>query len=626
LAPSVFSFGEFELDSSRFELRRDGRALKLERIPLELLILLAEKNGHVVSRPEMIERLWGKDVFVDTEHGINTAIRKIRTALQEDAERPRFVQTVLGKGYRLTGTVTTGTITTPPQSFAPQKVSSDDALPETPVHHWKAGSAAALTFILIACAAIGWNVGGLRGRLFSQRRDIHSIAVLPLANLSGDSSLDYFSDGLTDELITALAKNRSLRVVSRTSVMQYKGAQRPLRDIARRLGVDGILEGSVVRSGNQVHMTVQLIEASTDTHVWAESYDRDLIGVLTLPQEIARIIANEVKASSPPVASPHYVNPEAHDAYLQGRYLWFAGNYEQSRNSFKRAIQLQPDYALAWSGLGDSYAAAAVSGSILPKAAMVEELNDARKALDLDESLPEAHNSMAAYYLFGGWDWQRAEKESQRAIELNPNYSEGRHLYSYVLEALNRDDDALQQQKESTEIDPFARPWALGYTYLGLRQYDAAIREFRFREEVQPDDAIVRFGLSEAYWLKGMWNEAEKELEKGYQLIGYEESAHGLHRAFEHGGEKESEQFQVEDLQTRARKQYISPLDIAIVYGLLRDKVETLKFLGEAYQQRCPQLIFLQKEPVFDFLHSDEHYRELVKKIGLPPAWDAGGN
>ncbi|HEX4424685.1 MAG TPA: winged helix-turn-helix domain-containing protein [Terriglobales bacterium] len=616
-----YKFGEFELDAARFELRRDGRVLKLERIPMELLILLAEKDGHVVTRQEIIERLWGKDVFVDTEHGINTAIRKIRAALREDAERPRFLQTVLGKGYRLTGAVTAGIIPVPSLPSPPQKIIPADALPETRHRRWKA-VASALILILIVGAAIFWNVGRWRSRLFSRRHDIHSIAVLPLANLSGDASLDYFSDGLTDELITAIAKNRSLQVVSRTSVMQYKGAQKPLRDIARQLGVDGILEGSVVRSGNHVHMTVQLIEASTDTHLWAESYDRDLAGVLTLPQEISRVVANEVKVGSPPAVPPRNLNPEAHDAYLQGRYLWFAGNYERSREFFQQAIQIQPDYALAWSGLGDSYAAAAVSGNILPEPAMAEDLKDTRKALDLDDSLAEVHNSMAAYYLFGGWDWQQAEKESQRAIQLNPNYSEGHHIYSYILEALNRDDEALRQQKESTEIDPFARPWALGGTYLALRQYDSAIKEYRLREEAQPDDSLVRFGLSEVYWLKGMWKESEQELETGNRLAGDLKTADAEHQAFARNGEKGLEELGVNELKARARKQYVSPRDIALASAFLGDKEQTLKFLEIAYRERSPWIVFLQKEPVFDFLHSDERYRAIVKKIGLPPAWE----
>jgi TolB-like protein len=337
--------------------------------------------------------------------------------------------------------------------------------------------------LLVAGATVALNVPGLRDRVFARNQigPIHSIAVLPLANLSGDASQEYFADGMTDELITALAKNRSLRVVSRTSAMQYKGVRRPLPNIAQELGVDGILEGSVERSGNRVHMTAQLIYAPTDTHVWAESYDRDLNGALSLPDELAQTVDNEAKVASAPVRPPRYISSEAHDSYLRGRYLWFGENYARSREYFEKAIQLQPDYAAAWDGLGDSYAASAVGGEIPPQEAFAKMEAAARKALELDDSLPEAHNSIAGFYLFHAWDWHRAEAESGRAVELNPSYAEARHMHSYTLYALNRDDEALQEQKRATEMDPFARPWALGAAYIHLRQYDAAINELRAR-------------------------------------------------------------------------------------------------------------------------------------------------
>jgi TolB-like protein/DNA-binding winged helix-turn-helix (wHTH) protein len=284
--PSSYKFGEFELDCARYQLRRDGRALKLERIPMELLILLAENRGDVVTRQQIIDRLWGRDVFVDTEHGINTAIRKIRTVLHEDAEQPRFLHTVLGKGYRFVAEYNGNGS----RLESPQEVITSDLvheIPAAPVRErgWWAIASVATAACLLAGAVLGLNVGGTRDRIFpaTSRSPIHSIAVLPLANLSGDVSQDYFADGMTDELITALAKNHSLRVVSRTSAMQYKGVQRPVRKIARELGVDGVLEGSVERSGNRVHMTVQLIYAPSDTHIWAESYDRNSSEVFSLP-------------------------------------------------------------------------------------------------------------------------------------------------------------------------------------------------------------------------------------------------------------------------------------------------------------------------------------------------------
>jgi TolB-like protein/DNA-binding winged helix-turn-helix (wHTH) protein len=359
LSPT-YKFGDFEPDSSRFELRCHDRPLKLEHIPMELLILLLEENGQLVSRQEIIERLWGKDVFLDTEHGINTAIRKIRTALREDAERPRFIQTVSGKGYRFVpdAVSTNATSGSAKISVPANEVLTPASMEAGPIRTSEGLASrrwpwAAVALLVVAGATLALNVAGLRDRVFAKNSigPIHSIAVLPLANLSGDPSQDYYADGMTDELITALAEHRSLRVVSRTSAMQYKGVSRSLREIAQALGVDGILEGSVNRSGNRVHVNLQLIYAPTDTRIWAKGYDRDLSGAVSVPQEISRVIASEAKVASAPARPQRYVNPEAHDAYLRGHYLWIAGNNRESQKYFEQAIQLQPDYAAAWAGI-----------------------------------------------------------------------------------------------------------------------------------------------------------------------------------------------------------------------------------------------------------------------------------
>jgi TolB-like protein/DNA-binding winged helix-turn-helix (wHTH) protein len=631
LTSSVYKFGEFELDCSRYELRRSGRALKLERIPMDLLILLLERDGQVVSRQEIVERLWGKDVFVDTEHGINTAIRKIRTALGEKIEHPRFIQTLSGKGYRFVpetlNTNRNGTaaaaekVSLPTEALNPPHPEAIQTKTDELLRSRWVG--AAMGLLLVAAATVALNVTGLHDRVFARNQigPIHSIAVLPLANLSGDASQEYFADGMTDELITALAKNRSLRVVSRTSVMQYKGVRRPLPKIAQELGVDGILEGSVERSGNRVHMTAQLIYAATDTHIWAESYDRDLNGALSLPDELAQMVVHEAKVVSAPVRPPRYISPEAHDSYLHGRYLWFGSNYTRSREYFEKAIQLQPDYAAAWTGLGDSYAASAVGGEIPPQEAFAKAEASARKALALDDSLPEAHNSIAAFYLFNAWDWHRAESESARAVELNPNYAEGRHLHSYTLYALNRDDEALQEQKRATEIDPFARPWALGDAYVHHRQYDAAINELRARAEVQPQDPWVQFCLSDVYRFKGMKNEAALHAKQSFLAWGDTKSAAAVRRAFERGGVPAMDQWLLSQDLDQARKKYVSPFTLAYDYARLERKEDTLRALEDSYRERSPSLLFIQKEPVFDFLHSEPRYRDIVKKMGLPPAY-----
>jgi TolB-like protein/DNA-binding winged helix-turn-helix (wHTH) protein len=620
VAYASYHFGEFELDRERFELRRDGHALKFERIPLELLLLLAERQGALVTRQEIIDRLWGKDVFVDTEHGINTAVSKIRQALRDDPEQPRFVQTITGKGYRFVASV----VTVPAKgngTGAPAGVAADASIaqpsspPKKPALRW---SPAAMAGVLAALLLILLLKPSILRRLLSPResdRHIQSIAVIPLENLSGDPSQDYFAEGMTDELITALAKNRTLRVVSRTSAMQYKGAHRPLPEIARELNVDGILEGSVEHSGNRVHMTVQLIYARTDSHVWAESYERDLSDVIFLPEELSQTIAKEVKAAVSPPTRQHSISPEAHDAYLQGLYFWYRGDFDHSKQYFQKAIDLQPDYAAAWAGLGDSYGVRA-GGDAPPEEAFVKNEEYSRKALELDDSVAEAHVSMGALYLFHAWDWNRAETEARRAIELNPSLAAAHHLRCYILFALNRNAEALQEQKQATEIDPFAQPWHLGRAYLYLRQYDASINELSARAAVQKVDGI-EFILSDAYRFKGMNKEAVQHLELGFLAENDQHAAEAVRRGFDQGGYRAVADWLLQRDQDKGPQEYISPFLLAVDYARLKRKDDTLRFLDGAFQEHSPDMVFLQKRPDFDFLHSDPRYQALVKKIGL---------
>jgi TolB-like protein/DNA-binding winged helix-turn-helix (wHTH) protein len=640
----IYKFGDVELDPSRFELRRSGRALKLERIPMELLILLVEREGRVVTRQEIVDRLWGKDVFVDTEHGINTAVRKIRQALSDDSEQPRFVQTVTGKGYRFVAQrngdsplSSESEAAQPAPSKEPEPISipepaqpsirpSPSAAPPIDRSNWRKMRAAIAALILITIVVAGtWgglNAGGVRDRWFagSHARQIHSIAVIPLTNLSGDASQDYFADGMTDELITALAKNRNLRVVSRTSAMQYKGVKRPLPEIARELGVDGILEGSIERSPNRVHMTVQLIYAPTDSHVWADSYDRDLNQAYSLPAELSETIAKQVKSATSPASPQPYINPEAHDAYLRGRYFWFGFNVAETLPYFEKAIQLQPDYAAAWSGLADTYAIAGMTNRPALQA-MPKVLEAARKAVELDDSLPDAHNSMAAWYLFYAWDLPRADAESRRAIELNPNYGEAHYVRHYVLMAMNRLPEAESEEKRAVELDPFARSWSLGQFFTDTRQYDAAINELRQQHMARPKDDAVAMLLSKVYWLKGMYKESQEALEDALRLENRPDLAAAGHRAWVRGGETAVEKWGVEQALAGARKGYVSNFDMAIPFAFAGDKQQTLKYLEAALRDHQPGLITVQYEGVFDFLHNEPRYRALVAKIGLQPAY-----
>jgi TolB-like protein/DNA-binding winged helix-turn-helix (wHTH) protein len=632
VSAGLINFDEFALDCDRYELLRAGRPIKLEKIPMELLILLATKNGHLVTRQEIIERLWGNDVFVDTEHGINTAVRKIRLALKDEPDKPRFVQTVTGKGYRFVAELRNGAGCSKledEQQIAAQMPASRSSMGELTgsalARRWWVGGLTVAAFLMVVGTVLALNLGGLRDRVFASQQigPIHSIAVLPLANLSADRSQDYYADGMTDELITALARNRSLRVVSRTSVMQYKGVNRPVHEIAQSLGVDGVLEGSVNRSGNNVHINLQLIYAPSDSHVWAQSYDRDVSAAMSLPEELSQTIAARAKVDPTPAKSLQSINPEAHDAYLRGRYLWFASDdNEASRKYFEKAIQLQPDYAAAWSGLADSYGAQAVGMQAAPPQLMEKVEQSARHALELDDSVPEAHNSLAAFYLFGKWDLKRADSESARAIGLNPNFAEAHHLRAYTLMAMQRLDEALLEEKRSSELDPLVRPWGLGYVLIRLHRIDDAIEDLRMRAAVQPKNSGIRFNLSDAYWLKGRWGDSTREAEAGFLDDDDKKSAQKLRLAFSSGGRKGAAEWWVNHAKSQNVNGYVSPLALALGYAQAQNREETLKYLQQAYSEHSSKLVFLQNNPVFDFLYSDRRYRALVRKMGLPPAWD----
>jgi TolB-like protein/DNA-binding winged helix-turn-helix (wHTH) protein len=651
MATKVFQFGDFKLDCDRFELRRGERTVKLERKPMELLILLAAKNGDLLTRAEIVERLWDSEVFVDTEHGINTAVRKIREVLRDDPAQSRFVQTVTGKGYRFIAPVVEVPAPLPeerrlssegsrnrrvgdppaapagPSAFPIQTPVSDDARSSGEKDARRFSLSGRWIWLAVAAAlgclvvAISLGARSLRDRSLNRTAGpkISSLAVLPLDNLSGDPGQNYFADGMTDELTTMLAKNSTLRVVSRTSVMQYKGARRPLPEIARELGVDGILEGSVERTGDKVHMTIQLIQGPSDTHIWAESYDRDANDVVSLPKEAAQTIAKKLNSVVVEQAPQRYVSSEAHDAYLRGRYLWFAGKNEEAGKYFRKATELQTDYAPGWAGLATYYGQGA-GGELYPKDSLTKGEEAASKAVELDDSLAWGHLSLGAIKFFQ-WDWVRADQEISRAIELDPNFGEAYHFRSKVLSAFGRNEEAIQEEKKAMDLDPFERTFGLALTYNWARQYDAAINEARLRLETRPDDIALHWMIWEAYRRKGAEKEAAQELEKLLLLQGWTNSAASVHRQFEHGGYKAVVLGQVDYYKKLSEKQYVSPLQRAMYNAQLGRREETLALLEEGYQQHDPELLWIQNDPAYDFLHGDERYRSIIRRIGLPPAY-----
>ena len=615
------AFDRYEMDLRSGELRKDGRRIRLQAQPFQLLATLIDNAGEVVTRDEVCRALWQTDTFVDFDHSVAAAVNKIREALSDSAENPRFVETVPKRGYRFIGKI---------KAEAPvvMAVARPTQAAERPVamvavrtsnRRWILGLWLGTAAVLLLTASIvaAWAVR--RHRQSSEQ--IHSLAVLPLDNLSGDPNEEYFAAGMTDELTTMLAKNSNLRVISRTSVMQYKGAQRHLPEIARELGVDGIIEGSVARSGDKVHVTVQLIQAPSDTHVWAESYDRNANDMVTLPPEIARTIAKKLNSAILQPAPIRFVSAEANDAYLQGRYLWYAGNNDEAGKYFKKATELQPDYALGWTGLSVYYGAGTVEGALDPRKSLAPAEATAVKALELDDSLPEAHLARGAVFFLKDWNWERSQQEIARAIQLDPKFAEAYHFRAKILAALNRHQEAIEAQKKASELDPFARPFALPLSYLLARQYDAAIADARLRLELDPYDISIHRILALIYQSTRADKEGAQEMAKMFSLESDEQSAASVRRAYQQGGFKAVMSWQLNFLENNATTQYVSPVELAYCHAELGHRQEALALLEEGYRQHAPALLWIQDYPAFDFLRADERYRSIIKRIGLPPAY-----
>jgi TolB-like protein/Tfp pilus assembly protein PilF len=592
---------------------------------MELLILLASREGQLVTRSEIADRLWASEVFVDTEHGINTAIRKLRYLLRDDPDNPQFIQTVIGMGYRFIAPVTTlqkpSSDAVGPATASTELVQSNPTLPTLRPRYraWLGLGALAGLLAIIPIMTLGAHPLGERLLHGNAQPVISSLAVLPLDNLSGDSSQDYFADGMTDELITMLAKDSSLSIVSRTSVMQYRGARRPLPEIARALHADAIVEGSVSRSAHQVHMTLQLIRADTDSHLWADSYERDA-NDLALPDEAAKAIANQLHHAVPAVKAIRYVSPAAHDAYLHGNYLWFGLHMEESGAWFRKAIDLQPDYALAWAGLANYYGQGIVVDVLDPRTSIVPEEQAAERALALDPSLPQAHGAMAAMFLIDRWDWADADRESLRALSLDPQNGELYYLRARLLEALNRNAEAIDLGKKAMEIDPFSRPYALSGLYLDARQYDTALKEIRLRLEANPNNSVLLLQEADVWRRMGKNQEAVDAWAKWNILTGDSQSAVNLRRAWDRGGARGQVRWQLGQRLQQSKSSYVSPVELAGYYAQLGDKERTLALLEEGYQQHSMDTLWIEEDPAFDFLHSDPRFRSIVQRTGVAPA------
>jgi TolB-like protein/DNA-binding winged helix-turn-helix (wHTH) protein/Tfp pilus assembly protein PilF len=628
-------FGVFELDLRAGELRKDGHRIRLQEQPLQVLGLLLEHHGEVVTRDELQKKLWPADTFVNFDHGLNKAINKLRAAIGDSAESPRFIETVARRGYRFLADVSVGEaapasgpelVTGPEPSIEirEQPGLGDPVAAPANRSSWAWGIVASGLVLTMAALAIWksqpWN---------RSTREIRSLAVLPLESLSNDASQDYFADGMTDELISDLGQISALRVISRTSVMAYKRARKPLPQIARELNVDAVVEGTVLRSGNRVRITAQLIDASADKHLWSQSYEGELKDTLELQSQVARAIADQIQISLSPrergaLTSARVVNPEAYVSYLKGRYFWNKRSAESLKAAlayFTQAIDEDPAYARAYSGLADTYAllgdwqyAVMTAKDALPKAKAA-----AVRALELDGSLGEAHNSLA--FLLDGFDWDldAGGKEFLRAIELNPGYATAHHWYAWHLALLHRYDEALAEMRTAESLDPLSLiiNADLAELLALAHKYDDSVRQSRKAIEMDPNFGLAHNHLGQVYLQQRKYPEAIAELQEAVRLShGSPTCVANLGRAYVAAGRKRDAEDLLGDLRQRSSPGASHGSEIAVLYASLGDTDRAMEWLEKGYEERFNPGVLLR--PGFDPLRSDPRFQDLVRRVGLP--------
>jgi TolB-like protein/DNA-binding winged helix-turn-helix (wHTH) protein/Flp pilus assembly protein TadD len=628
-APVRLRFGVFEVDLRAGELRKHGVRLRLQEQPFQVLAMLLERPGETVTREELRNRLWTAETFVDFDHGVNKAVNRIRDALGDSATSPRFVETVARRGYRFIADVTivegappAGVEAKADHLLRPEGVSvAPVAAPPPRLRRWHLW---VITGIALALASILVAVWALQSRA-PQPALIRSLAVLPLDNLSGDSSQEYFADGMTDELIATLGQISALRVISRTSVMPYKRARKPLPQIAHELNVDAVVEGTVLRSDGRVRITAQLIEARDDRHLWSETYDGDLRDTLTLQNKVAQAIAEQIRINLKPqeqatLKHGKVVDPQAYEAYLKGRYFWnkrTGDDFEKAVDYFNQAIARDPNYAQAYSGLADTYALMGdwEYGVLAPREALPRAKAAAVKALQLDDTLGEAHTSLAFCFDVFDWDLKSAEAEFRRAIELNPSYATAHHWYAWHLSLSGSNVNAIAEMKKAKNLDPVSLIINADLAELLLIAHfpDESIEQSRKTIEMDVNFALAHNQLAVAYLQRRRQDEAIAELQKAVQLSsGSPTCTANLARAFAVSGRRNEAVQLLDDLKKRSRPDVS---EVAVVYAALGDNDQAMTWLEKGYEERFNPSVLLR--PGFDPLRADRRFQDLERRVGL---------
>jgi TolB-like protein/DNA-binding winged helix-turn-helix (wHTH) protein/Flp pilus assembly protein TadD len=605
---------------------------------MELLFLLVDKRGELVTREEVAHRLWGNTVFVDIDQSINTAIRKVRIALHDDPETPCYVETVVGKGYRFAAPVVNGEGTfsakaTLPGAPQPPQTGQSEVIAATPAQrmHRRLPVLMLLASIgaVIAILASGWIAARhVRNTRSSAHPGIKSLVVLPLKNLSGDPGQEYLADGMTEALVSRLSSIHDLRVISRTSSMRLKNSNLSVPEMANALQVDVVVEGSVIREGNRIRVTAQLIRGTTDEHFWSETYDRELPDVLALQSDVAQAIARKVEVTvtgkeEQRLTASHTVLPEAYESYLKGLSLLNYSNTQadikKSIPYFEEAIRRDPAFAPAYVGLADAHAdleMVVVGGD--PHRERPKVASAVRKALELDPNLAEAHVLLAGIAQ-EQWHWAEAETEYRRALELNPNDSDGYAGLAHWLLCQGRTDEALASAERARELDRLGSKTSdLAWILFQSRHYDEAIRELRSSLAVRPNGAGRLWVLGFTLVINGQANEAIPLLERATALADRSSGfIDVLGAAYARAGRRSDALRILAELKRRKRHGYVAAASFVIVYLGLGENEQAFAWLEEAYKERSNMLQFVKVHPLFDPLRGDPRFIDLLHRVGL---------
>jgi len=616
-------FDDFELDPDGRALYRAGSRVKLQQQPFDVLTALLERPGRLMSRDELRQRVWPADTFVDFDHSLNISINKLRTALDDSAEHPRFIETIPRRGYRFIGTLTKGA------AAAPDPEHTDELSPPRTTRPRRNIGVAYVIGILIAIPIIAFAIaslrpGGQRPVEAAARERVRSIAVMPLDDLSPDAaSARYFADSMTDALITSLAQLPDIRVISRTSVVSLSQPRKPLPEIAATLGVDSIVEGTVVRLGNRVRITAQLVDGATDRHLWARSYDREMRDVLALQHEVTTEIASEIGRRVAPSA-PSAVKPAAFDEYLRGRFAWNARTETamgEAIEHFIRATQLDPSYAPAYAGLADCYATLGYLSNLVPSDGFQAARAAAERALRLDQTSAEAHASLGYVHFYYDWDFDAAERELRRALSLNPSYATGHQWYAVFLTAMSRPGEARAEIERASGLDPLSAAIStdLGFQLYYTREYDRAVHHLNDVIGRYPRFPLAHLWLGRAYQQHNRFADAIAEFDAVERALpDWPVTVAATGSAAAWAGDVRTARHTLDRLHGLSKQRYVTAYGYALVHAALGEHDQAIDWLERGVEEHTPWMVWLKLDPRWGVLSSDPRFTRIAARVGLP--------